>query len=807
MPCRRSCVSLLLLIFITMSVRPLRAVPPRPSPQITDNSGGPKIWLQESYSVPVHHVGGSNAVQMLAGGRATALAMAEGDFDADGVEDLVIGYTVGNGGVLAFHRGNLDAFAPQSEASFQAIGRGEFPSPFLPRATVVEVPVRPDFVSVGSFNGNGYPDVIVAARGGSSIYLLTNDGKGNFSAPKAIQVGGPVTALAAGDFGRQGVYSKLLVGISDHSGSYLMVYTGTPKGLGGLSVLPLRGPASNITFAHLGGIGPDAIFIAGGEVLILHSSSMQLEQLSLPVTAKALVVGSFIHDRNPQLQIAVLDSNGSVHIAAHAEFDPRAYSPAELQVLSRAARGRHKNPLTLAPTLPVNGWKIVETISGVAASSEQSPVLLRTHISDNGADDVMILNPLNRQMVVVEHRDSPAGATTFAPAELSFRPYNGSPVAALAMRTNVDGRPGIIAICQGQVDPLVMMPLPDPTFFPNRFDDPTPPSDLTTVCNNTSNSDTSSQCSLREALLKANATAGTDTIQVAAGTYTLTLPKVAGDYSGQHGALYVNDSVNIVGQVDGSGHPTSIIQAGTTAYNAGTANGVDMVMAVNEDINPITNATASLSNLILQNGHNLGTHGNDGDGGCMEFDTGSSGNANLTLTNVILQNCNTTQGEGGGIAIFNFIAPNSGQPTFVNSIFQNNSASDTSSTSTAATAGGIWVSQDSRMTMSNSQVLNNNATQLSSDGTAAGEGGGITITNNSLSSRQTVIHNSIISGNHASGSGGGFHNEANLLIDQSSIISNNSAARATVSMKRMAGEFGPTPRSMDVPLPARTLPP
>jgi hypothetical protein len=28
--------------------------------------------------------------------------------------------------VIAVHRGNLDAFAPQSEASFQAIGRSEF---------------------------------------------------------------------------------------------------------------------------------------------------------------------------------------------------------------------------------------------------------------------------------------------------------------------------------------------------------------------------------------------------------------------------------------------------------------------------------------------------------------------------------------------------------------------------------------------------------------------------------------------------------------------------------------------------------
>ena len=71
------------------------------------------------------------------------------------------------------------------------------------------------------------------------------------------------------------------------------------------------------------------------------------------------------------------------------------------------------------------------------------------------------------------------------------------------------------------------MPLPDPTFFPNRFDDPVPGA-VASTCNNVSNADTSSSCSLREAVRKANATAGTDTIKLAAGTYTLTQPEKSG---------------------------------------------------------------------------------------------------------------------------------------------------------------------------------------------------------------------------------------------------------------------------------------
>ena len=56
------------------------------------------------------------------------------DIDSDGVADLLVGYSAPGGGVIAVHRGNLDAFAPQSDASLQAIGGGEFPSPFLTRS-------------------------------------------------------------------------------------------------------------------------------------------------------------------------------------------------------------------------------------------------------------------------------------------------------------------------------------------------------------------------------------------------------------------------------------------------------------------------------------------------------------------------------------------------------------------------------------------------------------------------------------------------------------------------------------------------
>ena len=118
----------------------------RPAQALT---AGPKIWLQGAQPLQVTHVGSTSraaiAARSLAAGQGQPLSMIDADFDEDGVEDLIVGYATPSGGALVFHRGNLDAFAPQSDVSFQAIAHGQFPPPFLPQALVLDIPIQPDF--------------------------------------------------------------------------------------------------------------------------------------------------------------------------------------------------------------------------------------------------------------------------------------------------------------------------------------------------------------------------------------------------------------------------------------------------------------------------------------------------------------------------------------------------------------------------------------------------------------------------------------------------------------------------------------
>src|SRR5712691_9439153 len=262
--------------------------------------GGPKIWLQDRQTLSVTHVAADgtaqnkSAAQNLAAGQGQPLAMTHGDFDQDGVEDLAAGYATPSGGAIVVHRGNLDAFAPQSDASFQAIGRGEFPAPFLPQAKVFSIPIRPDFLAAGNFTGKGNTDLVAAARGGNALYVFPRSEEGKFGQPQVFSLSGGVSALAAGHLGNGQAFTNLVVGISGSKKSFSLLILGrTEVGLGALASYPLGASASNIVFGDLDGDArPDLAVLAGGQVLIYHGASGQLEPVSLPFSVQALALGS-----------------------------------------------------------------------------------------------------------------------------------------------------------------------------------------------------------------------------------------------------------------------------------------------------------------------------------------------------------------------------------------------------------------------------------------------------------------------------------------------------------------------------------
>src|SRR5439155_4197127 len=128
-------------------------------------------------------------------------------------------YGGGNGGILTIHRGNVDFLFPNSPDAQLHRARGELiDAPFFPEARAIDIPVSPDFIGAGDFDNDGHRDVIVAARGSHSLYLLSGDGHGNFKPSQAIPLPGAITALTAGEINLADGLVDIVVGVVPEDG-------------------------------------------------------------------------------------------------------------------------------------------------------------------------------------------------------------------------------------------------------------------------------------------------------------------------------------------------------------------------------------------------------------------------------------------------------------------------------------------------------------------------------------------------------------------------------------------------------------
>ncbi|HEX8679065.1 MAG TPA: VCBS repeat-containing protein, partial [Chthoniobacterales bacterium] len=223
-----------------------------------------------------------------------ARAAITADFDADGIADLVVAHDGG----LRFRRGNIDAFAPRTEAAWEAIRDGRFVSPLEQETRFTALPAAADFIVAGDFNRDTRLDVAVAARGGSAVYLLTGDGAGNFSDPREMQMGGAITALVSGDVNQADGLADVIVATSGADGSRLHIFSGAADVFASEPVLlALPSAGESIAVGQLDENALAEIAVASGsDILIFSGAEMQ----RLPQAAKinSLIAGDFLPDRD-----------------------------------------------------------------------------------------------------------------------------------------------------------------------------------------------------------------------------------------------------------------------------------------------------------------------------------------------------------------------------------------------------------------------------------------------------------------------------------------------------------------------------
>ncbi len=240
-----------------------------------------------------------------------------------------------------------------------------------------------------------------------------------------------------------------------------------------------------------------------------------------------------------------------------------------------------------------------------------------------------------------------------------------------------------------------------------------------------------SGCTLRAAVMEANALPGHDTINLSSNTYVITLTgaedfAVAGD-------LDITDDVTI----NGAGVAATIIDGGA----------IENVLHVDP---ANTGITAEISGVTIQNGSTTGS------GGGINVD----GNGTLILSDSTLRANTTTTSHGGAMQ-------NRGTATLTNVTISDNTAP-------SGFGGGI----------DNRGVATLTGVTISGN-TAGGGGGGIHNINGTLTLRNSLVG----TGNTTSGTGGGIENNGGAVIVEDSTVSGNTGATSGGGISNNTGSL------------------
>jgi parallel beta-helix repeat protein len=444
--------------------------------------GNPSINLSDGVQLQASYSGAVGARRLLAAKLARPCALASADFDEDGVADLVTGYWSASGNILTLHRGNIDSIYPNSPEARQRKARGEFTdSAFLADARLFEVAQAPDFIAAGDFDADGHWDAAVAARGSKSLYLLSGDGRGNFTSARRIDLTGEVTALVSGEINRADGLADIVVAVTGEGGPKALVFEG-PEGALNATAETFSLPAQAGALA-LGQLDDehtlDLAVGAGSELLIVHGRDRQLsfdaarqaevrpaivDRHVLSFDVISMAAGDFT--ASDQTNLAMLASDGTVYLT----------DAKQLQAAAHGAKKKKKDGKSNAQS--VGRWP---GASGLACA----------RVSIGPADDLLVIDAASQRIHIAGQLSGKQVQT--ADSKIASLEMDGDPVAVLPMRLNGDALSDLVILQSGHSAPAVVKTRAAMTF----------------VVTNTSGFETGS---IGDAILQANANPGADVI-------------------------------------------------------------------------------------------------------------------------------------------------------------------------------------------------------------------------------------------------------------------------------------------------------
>jgi len=461
--------------------------------------GNPWINFADGRDVLASYSGPAALTHALQQNVAQPLALTSADFDEDGVPDLICGYDYSGSGIISCLRGNVDSIYLNSPEAQKRKIAGEFTdAPFLSPARVFALPIEPEFLGAGDFDGDGHWDIVAASRASDALYLLPGDGRGGLGEARRVALPGTVTALVTGEINRRDGLDDIVVAVDGQGGPKALVFEG-PEGA--LRAKPetfdLPAEASALALGQLDdSYEMDLAVAAGRELMIVHGRDRKLsldeksraevpqariDRRALPFTVRSLAIGDF--SGNHRTDIALLSEDGGVRFLVEERQEANEAGQRNIQELT------------------TDHWPL-------------ATALICARVSGSANDDLLVVDSASRQLHIVMGKPLDTGTVAESPilTEGILRravslDVESEPLAVLPMRLNSDARRSLVVLNSGHSSPSVLLPQAAMTF---------------TVTNTNDAGDGS----LRQAINDSNGNPGTDTIQFnirGSGVHTIAL--------------------------------------------------------------------------------------------------------------------------------------------------------------------------------------------------------------------------------------------------------------------------------------------
>jgi hypothetical protein len=101
-----------------------------------EGRGTARLRFKNGRDVAVEFTGAANPAQ------AAPSTLATGDFNSDGYEDIIGGYSSSDGGIVTLYRTNSDSIAPSTEKIHTEMMNGRSPRPSFPKRFRLLFPKR-----------------------------------------------------------------------------------------------------------------------------------------------------------------------------------------------------------------------------------------------------------------------------------------------------------------------------------------------------------------------------------------------------------------------------------------------------------------------------------------------------------------------------------------------------------------------------------------------------------------------------------------------------------------------------------------